>query len=165
MDTLTFTFTSTDGGVILPSGGGGSGDIVNGGQVGPVTVGTTNATTTKLISGDDIQIGDSTVDNEIYLNGSLSFQYELLNNAIVTETLDDSHYFVEVTSATTTTIQLPVATTAGRQYVIVNGKTSGILTILPSGGDTIDGITSHILKKTDWRFTVISNGGTKWLIV
>lgn len=166
MDTLTFDFTSTDGGVLLPGGGGGIGDIVNGGQVGPVTVGTTDATTTKLISGADLQIGDTAVDNEIYLNGSLSFQHETLNNAFVTEILDDSHYFVEVISPTTTTVMLPAASiAAGRQYIIVNGKATGVLTVVPNGGDTIDGVTSHILRETDWRFTVISNGGTKWLIV
>jgi hypothetical protein len=166
MDSLTFTFTSTDGGVILPGGGGGVGDIINGGQPGPVTIGTTDATATTITSGADIQIGDAGSADEIHLNGSLSFQYELLNNAVATETLDDSHYFVEIASAMTTTVQLPAASiAAGRQYVIVNGKATGELTVVPNGGDTIDGETSHVLQKTDWRFTLMSNGGTKWLIV
>lgn len=169
MDTLTFTYTSTDGdAVTLPAGGGtaGTGDIINGGQAGPIAIGSTNVADTKLIAGGSIHIGDNLINNTVYINGSLTFHHKLLNNAVVTETLDASHYFVEIISTTTTTIQLPAASVAaGRQYIIVNGKNTGALTIIPTGGDTIDGVTAHILKQNDWRVTLISNGGTKWLIV
>lgn len=148
MDGFAFTFTSTDGNTGVPIvTEAGSGD-------------------TTIIGDGPIHIGDPLSNNNIYLNGAISVNHRILNTANVTETLDNTYYFVEVASATTTTIQLPAASSnPGRQYIIVNDKPSGSLTVVANGGDLIDDDATIVLDVVGMRVIITSTGtGNSWLV-
>lgn len=146
--------------------GGGGGDIINGGNTGPVVIGTTDATATSIISGAGINIGQLNTPNQISLNGSVGYQYDKINTAVGTLNLNADYFFIEVTNAGTNTISLPDASTAvGRQYIISKGFVGGTLTITTTASDNIDGIDTIILKIVDQRVKLISNGLDKWVII
>lgn len=151
---------------VTPIGGGG--DILNGGQTGPITIGTNNATDLSLISGANINIGDATTD-DIHLNGGVRYHYTAVpytGSAIISLTIAD--YFVEITGSGITTVRLPDATgISGHMYIISKGYAGGTLTIEPAlaSGDTIDGLSSLPLTSQDQRLKVISSGLDRWLIL
>lgn len=143
-----------------------AGDIYNGGQPGPVSIGTTDNTTMSIISGGSINIGSTGSSDQILLNGSVGFQYDNINESLGTLTLNSDYYFVEVTNAGTTIIDLPNANTAmGRQYIISKGFAGGTLTIKANVSDTIDGQNTIVLTVQNQRIQLISNGSDKWLIL
>jgi len=136
MDGLTFDFTVTDGNEAIP-----------------IVVDAADGDTT-ITSDGVINIVDPAVDNDIYLNGALSLNHKILNNVIVTEVLVDTQYFVEVTSTTTTPVQLPAASAnVGRQYIILNSK-AATLTVTTTGGDTVDDLSTVELDVICLLFTV-----------
>ena len=145
---------------------GGGGDILNGGNPGPISIGTNDATATSIISGAGINIGQINTPNQISLNGSVGYQYDNINTALGTLNLNADYYFVEVTNDGTTTIALPDASNAiGRQYIISKGFVGGTLTITTTASDTIDGTNTIILNIVDQRIKLISNGLNKWIII
>lgn len=152
--------------VWVPNAGGGGGDIVNGGNFGPITIGTIDATPFNLISGGSINIGATGSPDQIHLNGSVGFQYDNISTALGTLTLTADYYFVEVTNAGTNIVELPDASTAvGRKYIISKGFAGGTLQLTTSVSDTIDGNPSLILRVLNQRIKLISNGVDKWIIL
>lgn len=174
MDTFVLDFSSTDGGVSLPGGG----EVLLGGQPGPLIIGTTDSTDLNFISGGAINIGDSgNPDDQIQMNGSVGFQYTNVTTAEPTAvspnvTLNATHYFVEITDNALTNVILPPASIAvGRQYIIVNGRPQtdpnplvDAITVMANGTDTIDGVTNQTIPRSA-KITIISNGIDKWFIV
>ena len=153
-------------------GGGGSGDIVNGGQSGAVTIGTTSSDDLTLISAGKINIGDITTD-EIHLQGGIRFQYDAISDTVPsggnTFNLLLSNYFVEITGSGISTVHLPDADGAvsGHMYIISKGYAGGTIAIKPTpgSGDTIDGLSQVNLTSQDQRLKVISSGSNRWLII
>lgn len=151
---------------IEPAAGGGGGNITNGGNSGPVLIGTTDATDTSIISGSGINIGQTGTANQISLNGSVGFQYNNINTALGTLNLNADYFFIEVTNAGTNTVALPDASSSiGRQYIISKGFSGGTLTITTTASDTIDGSNPLVLTVLDQRIQLISNNLNKWLIL
>ena len=147
-------------------GGGGSGDIINGGQTGPVSVGTTDATDFSLISGGKINIGSSSSGDQILIHGSVAYQYDSITSGVGTFTLTANHYFVEINTTGITQVDLPdVTLSVGRAYIISKGTATGSIIIDAFGGQTIDNIGSLTLSVQNQRIRVISNGVDKWYIV
>ena len=152
--------------IVWQPSGIGAGDVHNGGDPGPVSVGTTDATNMTIISGGDIAIGSAGSGDQILLNGGVNFQYHNINTALGTLILDSQYFFIEITNAGTTVVELPDASTAnGRQYIISKGFSSGTLTLSTSVSDTIDGQPTMTMTQLDQRIKVISNGDDKWLIL
>lgn len=168
MDTLTFDYSTYDGGYDININGGGGTELPSGGQPGPLTIGTTDATEFNLISGGSINIGDASSPDEIHLLGSISFQYDNISLGIEPFNLTASHYFVEITNSATTTVNVPLASTSlGRSYIISRGDGYvGTLTIQTSGSDTLDGsVPSFNLIAPNQKITIISNGISDWLLI
>lgn len=153
--------------VWVPNAGGiPAGDILNGGQSGPISIGTTDATPMSIISGGALNIGATGSADQILLNGSVGFQYDEITTALGTLNLNSDYFFVEVTNAGTTAIALPDANTAtGRQYIVSKGFAGGTLTITTTVSDTIDGQSTIVLTVQNQRIQLISNGSNKWLIL
>ena len=60
------------------------------------------------------------------------------------------------------TLTLPTAGTAGNGwFIMVRNAGTGILTLTPSGADTIDGNANQQLQLTE-SLVIVSNGSTKW---
>lgn len=147
-------------------GGGGGGDVINGGNLGPLTVGTLDNTPMNIISGGSINIGQIGVPDQIRLNGSIGFQYNNISSALGTLTLNADYYFVEISNSGTNIVSLPLASTAeGRYYIISKGFSDGTLQIIPNISDTIDGNASITLRVLNQRIKIISNGTNKWIIL
>ena len=146
--------------------GGGGGDIINGGNSGPVSIGTLDGTNFNLVSGGEINIGQTGVPDQIKLNGSVGFQYDEINTALGTLNLNSDYFFVEITNSGTNTVLLPDASTAiGRQYIISKGFSGGTLLITTTVSDTIDGNNQLPLIGLNQRIKLISNGTNKWIIL
>jgi hypothetical protein len=64
-------------------------------------------------------------------------------------------------------VTLPAASTVGGQSTIVkNVSSSGnLITVLPGGGDTIDGLAQATLSGDHFKWWVISDGASGWMIV
>ena len=92
----------------------------------------------------------------------------------ITTTLNQSHPVVDYFSGTTLsaanraefvnwttgvgTLTLPVASTVGNNwFAIIRNSGTGILTVAPSGTDTLDGLSNQQLQLTE-SFVVVSNG-------
>lgn len=143
-----------------------SGDIINGGNNGPISIGTLDGTNFNLISGGEINIGQTGVPDQIKLNGSVGFQYDEINTSLGTLNLNADYFFVEITNSDTNTVLLPDASTAiGRQYIISKGFSGGTLLITTTTSDTIDGNNQLPLIGLNQRIKLISNGTNKWIIL
>jgi hypothetical protein len=155
-----------------------NGDIYNGGNdVGPILIKTKNDTdititsTNKLNlnSDNDINIGSAITPNQIFLHGSVGYQYNNINTSLGTLNLDANYYFVEITNAGTNIIQLPsVVSSVGRHYIISKGYISTVsseLTIKPAILDTIDGLDVIVLTEDDQKIQIMSNGINRWIIL
>lgn len=146
--------------------------VTKGGQVGEVTLGTISEDDLNLISGGKINIGDSSTDDNINLQGGIRYQYDAIADTTPpggnTIDLTTTHYFVEITGSSITNVRLPEADgNSGHMYIISKGYAGGSLAVKPatSSGDTIDGLTQIILVGKDQRLKVISSGLNRWLIV
>jgi hypothetical protein len=63
-------------------------------------------------------------------------------------------------------VTLPAAAGFGGQVIILkNVSTStNIVTVLPAGGDTIDGLASQLLTGDHFQVQLISDGVNSWMI-
>ena len=173
--------TTTDG-YTLTSGVGGnlkwarSGDIFNGGNdTGPILIKTKDPTDVSIVAGSklnlnslgEINIGSIGNTNQIFLHGSVGYQYNNIKTALGTLNLNADYYFVDVTNSGTHTIQLPACSAStGRHYIISKGFNTGKLTILTDNADTIDGTDKKIELSIDGqKIQIISNGFDKWVIL
>jgi hypothetical protein len=140
---------------------GSSGDIINGGNSGPVLVG----------SNDDVLTLKGV--NGIKLIGGLDIQYNEITSPTAPSTntfeLKDEHQFVEITNIAITTVKLPDASVrAGKQYIISKGYDGGNLFIVANVtgvSDTIDGESFIKMTELDERISLTSSGVDRWLIV
>lgn len=156
--------TGTNSLVWVPNGSGG--DIVNGGQAGPVTIGTLDHTACSLISGGIINIGQVGTPDHILMNGSIAFQYDEITSGGPIFTLTAEHYFINVTTSGVNEVKLPDSVSAaGRQYIISKGYSGGTMNVTTTGGDLVDTVSTIPLSMLNQRITVISNSNGVWIIV
>lgn len=85
------------------------------------------------------------------------------------ETLDGNDYcvFSAPAALATTTITLPLASTAGRVYYIkkTNAAGAGTVRITPDGAETIDGVSGNLDMAGAFSSRTIISDGTGWLII
>lgn len=144
-------------------GGTSSGDITNGGNVGPVVVGSTDDNLTFIASGN-ITLGDGP-SNSLILNGGITSLH--VNDPSPGPIIDllSSQYSVAYTTSSVNIVRLPLAAdNVGRSYVIHHSHGGGPinLTVAPASGDLIDGILSiPIIYGSRIRVSSIGIGGWK----
>lgn len=163
-DGQTLVLNETENKLIWATGV--SSGITNGGQVGPVVVGSTDNNLT-LIAAGDINIGNGP-SNRILLNGGLTKLHTVDNSAGPTIDLTTDKYSVSYTNTGVTTVRLPAANSnVGREYFITHNHTGAAitLTVAPASGDLIDGIASIPLQTQGSHIRVISIGSNAWKIV
>lgn len=138
-----------------PTGGGGGGDITNGGQTGTVTIGSTDTTLTLIGAAG------------INLNGGINIRYDNISSGVAQFVLTSINQFVDITNPSTTSILLPDASSAssGKKYIISKGYAGGALSIDTSVSDMIDGDNSLVLDVENQRVSLISSGVNRWMIV
>jgi len=98
------------------------------------------------------------------VSGSQAVNYRTTN----TDTsISSDDYFVVVSVASTTTVTLPAATTAGigRVVVVKAGTAAPDLTVSASGGDTIDGDPWQKLLSDHASETYVCDGTSAWWII
>jgi NADH:ubiquinone oxidoreductase subunit F (NADH-binding) len=63
-------------------------------------------------------------------------------------------------------VTLPAAVGLGGQIIIIKNVTTStnIVTVLPSGADTIDGLASQLLTGDHFQIQFISDGVNSWMI-
>jgi hypothetical protein len=139
----------------IGTGGTGCGDIYNGGQSGPV-----------LIGSNDSQFSIGFDNNHINLIGGLNFQHDIISFSNPTEfNLTDKYYFVELTD-NVLSVKLPsVVLSSGRSYIISNKSLQNNIHIIPNGTDTIDGKSFLNLSVKNTRIQIISNGESMWFLI
>lgn len=133
---------------------GGGGDISNGGQLGMVSIGSTDNKLT--LQGNQ----------GIHIIGGIEYQYDniVLNNANFNIT--DFHYFIEVSGSGNNTLLLPEADNrTGKLYIISKGYSGGTLVINTQTADKIDGEDTLSLTIDNQRIKIISSGVDRWLII
>jgi hypothetical protein len=155
------------------------GDVIDGGQPGNITLGSSDSNIT-LISGGvsqleaqpdgTIQLGNSVSDNSIFLNGGVDFLLRKIVDPAFTPpnfTLTVNDFMIDVISDTFSTVTLPLSgNSGGRMYIVSRGFSgAGVLTLVTSGVDTIDGDPSISLPVQDTRVKVISDGVSKWYVI
>ena len=72
---------------------------------------------------------------------------------------------IDVTGATTANMTLPTSVSrGGKKYTIKNSGT-GVVTILTTSSQTIDGATSYVLPANNSAVTLVSDNGSNWKII
>lgn len=137
------------------SGGGGSGDIINGGQPGSVLIASTdNTLTLQGFSG-------TTLNNVV-----VEYKFDTINLTNGTYNITDNDFLIEITGSGTNTVVLPEADTrTGKKYIISKGYASGSLIISTQTADKIDGDDTFTLSLINTRTTLISSGTDRWLVI
>lgn len=107
----------------------------------------------------NVGIGTAAPTSTFHNAGSLTTAYRAITGA---RTLDITDYFVDCT-ANTFSVTLPTAASiTGRTYVIKNSGT-GVITVICTGAETIDGNAIRTISSQYVSITVVSNG-TNWLV-
>lgn len=120
-------------------------------------------------SADQVGIRTNAPAATLHINGGLALGTTTVASG-GTLTLTGDHFCVNSAPliTVTTTITLPSAATAGRMYLIkkTNGAALGTLRITPAGADTIDGVAGNLdMVGAQASRTLLSNGGTNWMVV
>ena len=153
----TFTVVNTSGTTIVSIASGiaqyiyvTNNSTING-TWGTVTFGAgTSAANAATLAGYGLQAVSTTL-NTVTPVSTFSSNYQLLPN-------DQSSLYVWTGGAGTVT--LPSAASVGSDwYVIIKNDGTGILNVVPSGADTIDGEVSKQLQLAE-SFVVVSDGST-----
>lgn len=121
-----------------------------------------NTTFVRSVNGSNnlIGIGTASPNSTLHANGSFSTAFAT-KGINYTLTLTDN---CVVATTAGITITLPsAAMITGRNYTIKNTST-GSVTVVTTGGQYIDGLTTYTLSAQYNYVTVISNG-SKWLII
>lgn len=173
-DDLIFTQFAGAGDVIAGTGLTKSGNTIN-------AVGSTNSI---HVEADNIQVKSSGTVNEVLLSSGTTTNEpswgglplgdsNAVSGLLPTSSIDDNAVTTvtstPVTPASTnkvlvcnsgsSVINLPAVTSGkSKQYVIINNKGSGTITINRNGSDTIDGNTSHTLNSQYDRIRLVSDG-------
>lgn len=130
------------------------GDIVNGGQTGAITVG--SSTSYLTLQGNQ----------GIRLSGGIKFQYDEISLTDSVLLLTDTHYFVNITGSGNNILILPSADTrSGKKYIISKGYIGGTLIIEAPVTDSIEGDSSTILTIKDQRIQLTASGNNIWIVL
>jgi len=109
-----------------------------------------------------VGISTTTPNSTLDVRGSLSVNYRSFTTS---STATSTDYALTFTGTTTSSITLPdAATCTGRMYIIKNSSATlptPVLTVLTTGGQTLDGNASWLLDMSKEMITVMSNG-TGW---
>ncbi len=171
--------TNGAGAVTWQTIGGASNAVVKGGQVGPITLGTTNSSDVAVVvngveqasfqTDGDIVLGNVGTSNSVFINGGMRCLLRRDSSGTPNINLTINDYFISVDNAGTTTVTLPASVgNGGRMYVISRGFAGGAmdaLRLLCQLGDTIDGDAEVQIPAQNARILVISDGAGSWLIM
>jgi hypothetical protein len=109
-----------------------------------------------------VGISTTTPNSTLDVRGSLSVNYRSFTGNTTASSTD---YALTFTGTTASSITLPdAATCTGRTYIIKNSSATlptPVLSVLTTGGQTLDGNSSWILDMSKEMITVMSNG-TGW---
>lgn len=107
-----------------------------------------------------VGIGTETPNSTLKVYGSFAGYYRAIS---ALRTLDATDHIIDCTSGTFN-VTLPTAVNiTGRTYIIKNSGT-GIITILTSSSQTIDGATTLVLGVRYESVTLVSDGAN-WIII
>ena len=115
--------------------------------------------TAQSYFGGNVGIG-ATATSTFHNGGSLTVFYRAIT---ALRTLDATDYFINCTTNTFSVTLPTAASIPGRTYVIKNSGT-GIITVICTGAETIDGSATMTLSSQYQSITVVSNG-TNWAII
>jgi hypothetical protein len=101
---------------------------------------------------------DGTVDSSVYLTAIPNDTYVAVSGNYSILTTDN---FIAASGTGTDTLPTAVGVT-GKSYTIKNVGT-GVITIATTSAQTIDGVTTYVIRTTNSGITVLSNGAN-WLI-
>ena len=119
---------------------------------------------TMAVMGGNVGIKTVFPSSTLHVFGSISEAY---NAITATTTLDDTYSFVTASSTMNQVdIYLPSATTTlGRVYTVKRINSGGqSITVIPSGGNTIDGATTLSIPLQYQSYSIISDGVSQWFI-
>jgi len=122
---------------------------------------------------DSVNIGSTsnsltlTGSTGIRLNGGLFIQYDNITSwPSSTIELTDSHHFIEISTPTVNRVLLPDADgRPGKMYIISKNFEGGVLRVDTQMNDKLDNLTHLDLTLKDERFSLISGGIDRWLMV
>ena len=103
----------------------------------------------------------------IRLNGGLFIQYDNITSwPSSTLELTDSHHFVEISTPTINKVLLPDADgRPGKMYIISKNFEGGVVRVETQMNDKLDNLLYLDLTLKDERFSVVSGGVDRWLMV
>jgi flagellar basal body rod protein FlgG len=108
-----------------------------------------------------ISLGSNSSSNEIFLNGGIRYNVTTKSDTGTSYTITDNDYMIIFTSATYTSVVVPVSLSrTGKVYVII--RRFGNFLVTPSGGDNFDGIGTLSLPETGTRVQIIADGISAW---
>ncbi len=165
-----FRVSENNGAFVDLLGGGGGGAIGGGGTAGQIAYFTSasDIASESALSwdgtNDRLGVNEPAPVSTLEVTGSLGLSIE---SVALSMTLNETHYSVLADAAlSSVTLTLPVASTVGkREYRIkkIDNSVSNIISITPSGGDTIDGAATYTLNVQYESVTLVSNGAN-WYI-
>jgi hypothetical protein len=152
-----------------------AGAVSLGGQAGPITFGTTDATSVGVLVNSTtqlnftapgyIEVGNAATSNSIFLNGGVAFKVRRDNTGAANLNLSENDYMLIVDNAGTTTVTLPLAASnAGRKYIVKRNYASGsdtALRLVANVADTIEGGADISIAAYN-HVNVISDGINTW---
>jgi hypothetical protein len=107
-------------------------------------------------------IGTQCINTSLAVNGS--FAARTVKPTCSTYEMKTSDFAV-FGSVSCSTVVLPAAKTQNGMLVFIKNISSGTVTVLPSGTDSIEGNSSEPLKKKYDSLQLISNGSNEWFVV
>lgn len=171
--TLSGALISNGQPVVFPADIGPSGYLLKAAGDGftnwsePVLGGATDVILTSVAEENMLIYNGSNWTNQSQIAGQYKTRTYTLSTTLV---LDNTDYLINCTTTDPLTITLPDATTyAGKTYIIfkLSATGTGLITINSSGSDTVnDGTLTSVSVPNQYdRISLISNGGSIWLIV
>jgi hypothetical protein len=141
--------------------------ITEGGQAGPITIGTNDATAFNLETNNVNRITINSGGGVVFIAGQrCDFRVEAGAGPYLLTELD---HMVEFSNAGATSVTLPDTSTeagaSGREFILIktSSTASGNVTISRSGADVIDTAATSVVLNTQYdRVVLRSNGAGRW---
>lgn len=136
------------------------GDIRNGGQNGPVTIGSLDGGPVTIINNG----------GDVFISSSIRYKYDKItdNSGDPNFYITDDHYLVEISDPVITDVWLPESDSIGGRTVIINNCRVGNplrVNVAVGSGDLIDGSPFVDLPLENQRLSLVSSGVDKWFLI